>query len=175
MQVVRAAGQRLALEPLLALVGDAVAIGIGQLPDARRRRDVERSIEPHRPFRQHHLVGEDDALVETAVAVRVFQPDDSVRLVGQLLLDVVVRAGGVGDIQPALSSKSATIGRSTSGGPATRSTSKPGGAVRVNADCDGASWAPGSTRDIKMTATDAPARGAASIVDFIGFIDSMRA
>ena len=61
VQVVGAAGQRLALEPLFALVGDAVAVGVGQLPDARRRGDVERAVEPHRAFGEHHLVGEDDA------------------------------------------------------------------------------------------------------------------
>ena len=80
VQVVGAAGQRLALEPFDTLVRDAVAVGVGQLPDARRRSDVERSGVPHRTFGEHHLVGEDRALVEPAVAIRVFQPKDPVRL-----------------------------------------------------------------------------------------------
>ena len=102
MQIVRAAGERLALVPFLAAIGDAVTIGIGQLPDARRRGDVERPVEPHRPLGQHHPVGEDDADIEAAVAVRVFEPDDSMRSVRQLLLDAVVRSRGVGHVQAAL-------------------------------------------------------------------------
>ena len=48
------------------------------------------------------LVGEDGRLVEMAVAVGVFQPDDAVRLLGELLLDRVVGAGRIGDVEPAL-------------------------------------------------------------------------
>ena len=59
MQVVGAAGERLALEPLDPLVGHAVAVCVGQLPDGGRRSDVERAAVPHRPFGEHHLVGED--------------------------------------------------------------------------------------------------------------------
>ena len=102
MQVVGAAGERLALEPLDSLVGHAVAVGIRQLPDARRRGDVERAAVPHRSFGEHHLVGEDGLLVEFSVAVGVFQPDNPMRLLRKLLLDVVVGAGGIGDIEPAL-------------------------------------------------------------------------
>ena len=79
VQIVGAAGERLRPGTIPRAVGDAVAVGVGQLPDARRRRDIQRSVEPHRAFRQHHLVGEDDARVEAAVAVRVFEPDDAVR------------------------------------------------------------------------------------------------
>src|SRR4029453_4934687 len=43
VQVVCAAGQGFSLPPLFALIGDAIAVGVGQLPDARRRRNVERS------------------------------------------------------------------------------------------------------------------------------------
>ena len=102
VQVVGAAGERLALEPFLAPVGDAVAVGVGQLPDARRRGDVERAVEPHRPLGEHHLVGEDDALVEAAVAVGVFEADDPVRALFELDLHLLVGSGGVGDVEPAL-------------------------------------------------------------------------
>ena len=102
MQVVGAAGERLAREPLDPLVGHAVAVGIGQLPDGGRRGDVERAGVPHRPLGEHHLVGEDGLLVEFSVAVAVFQPDDPVGLFRELLLDVVVGAGRVGDIETPL-------------------------------------------------------------------------
>ena len=99
MQVVGAAGERLAREPLDPLVGHAVAVGVGQLPDGGRRGDVERAAVPHRPLGEHHLVGEDGLLVEFAVAVAVFEPDDPVGLLRELFLDVVVGAGRVGDIK----------------------------------------------------------------------------
>ena len=102
VQVVGAAGERLALEPLLAAVGHAVAVGIGQLPDARRRRDVERAREPQRSLGKHHLVGEDGPLVEPAVAVAILEPEDPVRLVLELHGRLVVRARRLGDVEPAL-------------------------------------------------------------------------
>ena len=52
VEIVRAASERLALKPLLAAVRDAVAVGVRQLPDARRRRDIERSVEPQRALRE---------------------------------------------------------------------------------------------------------------------------
>ena len=102
MQVVGAAGERLAREPLDSLVGHAVAVGVGQFPDGGRRGDIERAVVPHRSLGEHHLVGEDGPLVEFSVAVAVFQPDDPVGFFRELLLDVVVGAGGVGDIQTSL-------------------------------------------------------------------------
>ena len=41
VQIVRATGQRFAIEPHLALVRDAIAIGVRELPDDRRRGDVK--------------------------------------------------------------------------------------------------------------------------------------
>src|SRR5262249_60272237 len=70
MQIVRTSRQRLALEPLAALVGDAVAFRVSELPDAGRRGDIDRAGVPHCPFREHHLIGENGALVEFAIAVR---------------------------------------------------------------------------------------------------------
>ena len=100
MQVVGAPREGLAREPLLAQVRDAVVIGIGEFPDAGRSSDVKRSVEPHRALRQHHAVGEDHAGIERAVAVFVFEADDAVGAIGELLLHLVVRARGVGDVQP---------------------------------------------------------------------------
>ena len=99
MQIVGAAGECLAVEPHLALVGHAVAVGVGELPDLRRGGDVERAVEPERALGEHHFVGKDGALVELAVAVRVHEADDAVRFVGELLFDLVVRARAVGDVE----------------------------------------------------------------------------
>ena len=101
MQIVGTARQGFAPEPFLALVGHAVAVGVRQFPDARRRRDVQRPVEPHRAFRQHHLVGEDHAAVEAPVAVRILEAHDPMRPVGELPLHPVVRSRGICDIQPA--------------------------------------------------------------------------
>ena len=68
----------------------------------RRGGDVERAVEPHRPFGEHHVRREDRGLVELAVAVGVFEPDDAVRLLLDLLGDLLVGAGRVGDVEPAL-------------------------------------------------------------------------
>ena len=102
VEIVGASRQRFRLEPLLALVGDSVTVGVGQLPDARRRRHVERPVQPHRPLRKHHLVGKDGARVVASVAVLVHETDDAMRPVRELLLDLVVRAGGIGDVQAAV-------------------------------------------------------------------------
>ena len=53
-------------------------------------------------LRQHHAVGKDRAFVEAPVTVGVGQPENAVRLVGELLLHLVVRAGRLGDIQSPL-------------------------------------------------------------------------
>ena len=102
MEIVGATGEGLALEPLLPPVGDSVAVGIGQLPDAGRRRHVERAVEPEGALGNHHAVGERRAPVETAVSVRIFQALDAVRFLLQLLLDRVVGSGRLGYVEPAL-------------------------------------------------------------------------
>jgi hypothetical protein len=90
VQVVRAAGKGLALEPLDAVLGHAVAIAVGELPDARRRRHVERAALEHGAGEEHHPIGEHDALVEPAVAIDVFKTNDAMGTLGELLLDGVV-------------------------------------------------------------------------------------
>ena len=102
MKIVGATGEGLAREPLLPPVGDAVAIGIRQLPDAGRRRHVERAVEPEGALGNHHAVGERRAPVETSVSVRVFQALDAVRFLLQLLLHRVVGTGGLGHVEPSL-------------------------------------------------------------------------
>ena len=102
VEIVGAPGQRLAGEPLFALIRHAVVVGVGELPDAGRSAHVQRPVEPHRALRQHHAVRKDDAGVEDAVAVLVLEPHDPVRAVGELLLDFVVGAGGIRDVQPPL-------------------------------------------------------------------------
>ncbi len=102
VQIVGAPGQRLSLEPLLAPIGDAVAIRVSEFPDARRRGDIERAVEPHRSFGKHHAIGKHHARVEAAVAVRVFEAHDPMRSIGELLFNAIVRAGGIGDVQPSV-------------------------------------------------------------------------
>jgi hypothetical protein len=101
VEVVRATRAGLPLEPLHALIGDAIAVGVLEPPDARRCGDVERAIEPEGAFGEHHLVGEDGALLEDPVAVRVLEPEDPVRPLHDLLLDLVVRPRGIGHVEAA--------------------------------------------------------------------------
>ena len=101
MDVVRATGERAALEPLLAAVGHAVAVVVAEAPDARRRRRVDPAVVPQAALREHHLVGEHDRLVEDAVAVRVLQPQDPGRGILQLLGRRFVGAGRIGDVKAA--------------------------------------------------------------------------
>ncbi len=103
VKVIGATRERLTFEPLDPLVGHSVAVGIGQLPDGGRARPhIQRAAQPHRSLRKHHLVGEDGALVEDSVPVAVLEPHDPVRLLLELLLDIVVRARRVRDVQPPL-------------------------------------------------------------------------
>ena len=102
VQIVGTAGERLALEPLLPLVGHAVAVGISQPPNARGRGDVKRTVVPKRALGEHHFVGEHDGVIELPVAVAILQAYDAVRLFRELFLDRIIRAGRVGDVQPPL-------------------------------------------------------------------------
>ena len=102
VHVVAAMMQGLAVMPYFSLVSLAIPIRVGQLPDVRWCADVERPVVPQRSFRKHHPVGKHDALVKPSISIRVFQPHNAVRPRLQLNLRKVVRAAGVGDIQPAL-------------------------------------------------------------------------
>jgi hypothetical protein len=61
-----------------ALIGHPIAVRVGKLPDAGRRRDVEAPIEPLRALRESHVIREDRAFVEDAVVVRVFEHQHAV-------------------------------------------------------------------------------------------------
>src|SRR5689334_19697350 len=54
-----------------ALVRNAVAIRVGQLPDSRRRGHIERPIEPNATLRKCHPIGEHADAIVTAIAVRI--------------------------------------------------------------------------------------------------------
>ena len=60
VDVIRAARERAALEPLLAFVGNAVTVGVGKLPDARRASDINRAGVPKAALGEHDFVGEHD-------------------------------------------------------------------------------------------------------------------
>lgn len=92
--------KRVAPDDHLALIGHAVAVGVRQFPDARRRCDVERAIKPRAALRKRHLVGEHRTLVVDAIAVRVLEHHD---LVGQLLLQplpVEIQPGRIAHEEP---------------------------------------------------------------------------
>ena len=93
MQIIRATCQSLALEPLDAHIRDTVVVGVGQLPDAGRRGDIDGALKPHHALGQHHFIGERNALVEAPVAVAVFEPHNTMRFLFELLLNFVVGAG----------------------------------------------------------------------------------
>ena len=51
-------------------------------------------------MREHHLVGEHDRLVELAVAIGVFEAQNAVLWILELLSRLLVRPGRIGDIEP---------------------------------------------------------------------------
>jgi len=102
VDVVGAPRQCASFDPLLALIGDAVAVGVGEPPDARRARDINGAGVPEAALREHYFVGEHDRLVEAAVAIGVFEAADAVGGIEDLFVGFFVRAGGIGDIKPAL-------------------------------------------------------------------------
>ena len=101
MEIVGTAGEGFGVKPHLARLGDAVIIGIGELPDLRRRGDIERAAVPQRPFRHHQPLGVDRAAVERAIAIAVLQTEDAVGGILHLFGDGDVRAAGFGDVEPA--------------------------------------------------------------------------
>ena len=125
MQVVRAAGERFALEPFDALVGDAVAIFVGEFPDAGRSGDIERAVEEQRPSGN---------IMWSANTVRLSNlPSPSVSSSRTMRCGFSSSCFCTGSFEPddsatysrPSSSNEATIGRSTSGGPAASSIENP--------------------------------------------------
>ena len=83
MQVVGTAGQG-SLKPLLALIRDTVAVGVGKFPDARWGSDVKRSVMPESSLRKHKAVGEDSLAIEDSVTVDIDETDDTPGVAPQL-------------------------------------------------------------------------------------------
>ena len=84
-------------DDLLAL---HAAVGLGEFPDARGRAD-ERAAVPQRAHREGEFVGEDDALVERAVAVGVLEADHPMGRPLQEIFEPQVDAGGIADVEAA--------------------------------------------------------------------------
>ena len=101
MEIIGTAGEGLGVKPHLARFGDAIVVGIGELPNLRRRGDIERAAVPQRPFRHHQPLGVDRAAVERAIAIAVLQTEDAVGGILHLFGDGDVRAAGFGDVEPA--------------------------------------------------------------------------
>ena len=102
VHVVRAAGERLALVPLFAFLGDSIAVAIGELPQAGWGGHVQRALVPKRPLGKHHPVGEQGPRVENSIAIGVDQPDNLMGGGGQLAIHLLVAARRIGDIQTPL-------------------------------------------------------------------------
>ena len=102
MQIVGASRQGQTLVPLRPPVGHPVPVGILQFPNARRRPGVNRAVVPKHSLRKHQLIREHDALIVMPIPVRVLQPQNPVRLLGQLFLHLVIRARRIRHVQPAL-------------------------------------------------------------------------
>src|SRR5262249_43671993 len=85
VNVVGAVGQRLSLEPLAAPIDAASSGGIGQLPNARRRADIERAGVPHRPFGKTHLICKRDGFAKDGGLIRGIEPNHAMRLGRELL------------------------------------------------------------------------------------------
>src|SRR5439155_20604964 len=110
VEVVGAAGQRAAIEPLFALVRDAIAVSIRKSPNARRSGDVNGPLVPEAALREHHLIGEHDRFVEATVAVSVLETQDAVRWIGELFVRFFIRTGGVSDVEAAVVIKAGADG-----------------------------------------------------------------
>ena len=86
----------------LALVRDAVAVGVGEFPDARGVGHVEASVEEVRALRVSQFVREDGATFEHAVLVAILQEEDAVGKDGLELLRAPIYASGVAHEQATL-------------------------------------------------------------------------
>src|SRR5690606_12488836 len=79
VQIVGAASQRLAVEPDFALFRHSIVVAVGQLPDLRRRGDVDRPLVIHHPLGKHHAIGKYTAFVEPPVTIGVAQAQNTMR------------------------------------------------------------------------------------------------
>ena len=99
VEIVAAVRNGLPVEPHLALFGDSVVIVVGEFPDLWRRGHIQRTVEPHRSFRKHQLVGEDRALIKGAIVVGIHQPHDAMRQLLKLNVQWFVRSAGIRHVQ----------------------------------------------------------------------------
>jgi hypothetical protein len=70
------AGEVEAGRELFAHLGTAIAILVGETPEARRRHHVERIIDPERALGKGQAVGKESRFVEDAVLVGIFDEPD---------------------------------------------------------------------------------------------------
>src|SRR5437660_4589255 len=101
VNIVGATAQRLALKPFAAAIGNTVAVRIFELPDGRRRAAIDSAVEPKKTFGKHHMIGENDALVEPAIAMTVLETKDAVGFLLKLFFDLVIAPGGVSYVKAA--------------------------------------------------------------------------
>lgn len=100
MQVVGHSGVGKTRDQFFALFGEAVAVGILQTPEAGGRGAVHGAVVPRNALRKHQLVGIYGALVEAAIAVRVFEQADLVRRIAGQLGAAQVHAGRIANVEP---------------------------------------------------------------------------
>src|SRR5688572_8775715 len=105
MQIVRAAGERLAIEPRDTLVAHAVAVGVGEFPKMRRRGDVERSFVEECALGKHYVLGEHDGVLETAIAVAILESYNAMRLLRELFVGSFAEAGRIRRVETTLGIK----------------------------------------------------------------------
>ena len=76
MHLIAAMGRRMThVPPLVASVGPAVAVGIGEFPDGRSAAHIHRALMPQDALEHGQFVGEDDRPVIAAIAIGVFEPN----------------------------------------------------------------------------------------------------
>ena len=112
----------------VAAVGDAVVVGVFELPEAGGRRDVQPPSCQSAPCGKRHLVGEDRAACRSGRRHRCLRAARRswAGLLQLAAVQVLTPALSATNSRPR-SSKPAIIGCSTSGGAATSSTVKPSG------------------------------------------------
>ena len=102
VQVIGTTGQGFPIKPDVTLLRDSIAIGIGEFPDLGRSRHVKRPFMPEAALREHQVFREHRALVKDAIAIRVGQPQHTMRLFFQLLGGGLIAAGGFSQVEPPL-------------------------------------------------------------------------
>jgi len=131
VQIVGAARNRFAVEPDVTLIGLAIVVGVGEFPDMRRRADIDAAAMPEDASGNIILSAKTVALSKTPLPL--VSSRRMMRCVGFLswTSGFSFEPDESATYSRPRSSKDATMGRSTRGGPATRSIVKPTGNVKV--------------------------------------------